>query len=62
MTGKYRYIRKRNSIRCKTNGQKTKECKRWLGYLTSKNKDDKFVYTHEKNYKEISYNDRKFIF
>ena len=56
------YTKKRNSSRCKTNGQKRKECKRWLGYLTLKNKDDKVVYTHEKIYKETSYNDRKFIF
>ena len=42
--------------------RKQKECKRWLGYLISKNKDHKIVYAHEKNHKKISYNDRKFIF
>ena len=40
---------------------KQKEHIRMLVYLSSKNKDDNIVYTHETNYNRMPYNDRKFI-
>ena len=41
--------------------RKQKKHTRMLVYLSSKNKDDNIVYTHETNYNRIPYNDRKFI-